>query len=88
MMAKTLGFEWAKRGIRVNCINPGYMRTEMLDKIMVSNPELAKSWEDLTPMGRIGEAKEVRGATVFLASDASSYITGTELFVDGGYTCV
>jgi sorbose reductase len=55
---------------------------------MVSNPELAKSWEDLTPMGRIGEAKEVRGATVFLASDASSYITGTELFVDGGYTCV
>ncbi|KAI8887120.1 NAD(P)-binding protein [Backusella circina FSU 941] len=88
MMAKAMAFEWARRGVRVNCINPGYMRTEMLDKVMSSNPDLEKAWTDLTPMGRVGEAKEVRGAAVFLASDASSYVTGTELFVDGGYTCV
>ncbi|KAI8887119.1 NAD(P)-binding protein [Backusella circina FSU 941] len=88
MMAKTMAYEWARRGIRVNCINPGYFGTELLDKVIATNPALEKTWLDMIPMGRIADPKELRGAAVFLASDASSYVTGTELVVDGGYTCV
>ncbi|KAI9483141.1 MAG: hypothetical protein EXX96DRAFT_557024 [Benjaminiella poitrasii] len=88
MMAKALATEWAMKGIRVNALCPGYMRTDLLDNTFRENPEWEKIWTDLTPMGRIGEAKELRGAIVFLASDASTFVTGTELFVDGGYTCV
>ncbi|KAG0171291.1 hypothetical protein DFQ28_010800 [Apophysomyces sp. BC1034] len=88
MMAKCLASEWATRGIRVNAICPGYMQTDMLGPVETMNPALFKSWENLTPMRRLGDPKEVRGAVVFLASEASSYITGTELFVDGGYTAV
>ncbi|KAG2198188.1 hypothetical protein INT47_000389 [Mucor saturninus] len=88
MMTKALASEWALKGIRVNAICPGYMRTELLDETFKNNPEWEKTWTDLTPMGRIGDAKELRGAVVFLASEASTYVTGLELFVDGGYTCV
>jgi NAD(P)-dependent dehydrogenase (short-subunit alcohol dehydrogenase family) len=87
MMAKSLAVEWATRGIRVNALCPGYMRTELLDGTMKTFPDLETSWTNLTPMARIGEPKELRGAIVFLASDASSYVTGIELYVDGGYTC-
>jgi sorbose reductase len=88
MMTKALASEWALKGIRVNAICPGYMRTELLDETFKDNPEWEKTWTDLTPMGRIGDAKELRGAVIFLASEASTYVTGIELFVDGGYTCV
>jgi sorbose reductase len=88
MMTKALAAEWATKGIRVNAICPGYMRTELLDKTFEDGPEWEKLWTDMIPMGRIGDAKELRGAVVFLASEASSYVTGIELFVDGGYTCV
>ncbi|RCH95426.1 hypothetical protein CU098_010252 [Rhizopus stolonifer] len=88
MMAKCLATEWAQKGIRVNALCPGYMRTELLDNTFKDDPEWEKIWTDMTPMGRIGDAKELRGAIVFLASDASSYVTGAELFVDGGYTAV
>ncbi|KAL0079961.1 hypothetical protein J3Q64DRAFT_1752014 [Phycomyces blakesleeanus] len=87
-MAKCLATEWATRGVRVNAINPGYMRTEMLDKIFATQPELAAAWTNLIPMRRMGNPKELKGAVVFLASDASSYVTGSELYVDGGYTAV
>ncbi|CAO3641172.1 uncharacterized protein ATC70_013342 [Mucor velutinosus] len=88
LMTKALATEWATKGIRVNAICPGYMRTELLDITLKNNPEWERQWNQFTPMGRVGEAKELRGAVVFLASDASSYVTGIELFVDGGYTCV
>jgi sorbose reductase len=88
MMTKALAAEWATKGIRVNAICPGYMRTDMLDKTFKNNPEWEDAWNHFTPMGRIGEGKELRGAVVFLASEASSYVTGIELFVDGGYTAV
>lgn len=88
LMTKALATEWATRGIRVNAICPGYMRTDLLDITLSNNPGLEEQWNVFTPMGRIGEAKELRGAVVFLASDASTYVTGIELFVDGGYTCV
>jgi NAD(P)-dependent dehydrogenase (short-subunit alcohol dehydrogenase family) len=86
MLTKSLAGEWAKRGVRVNSISPGYIGTEMT-KIGMSNPEWHREWLHLTPMGRVGEPREVASVVVFLASDASSYLTGSNLVVDGGYTC-
>ncbi|KAF7728120.1 intercellular trafficking and secretion [Apophysomyces ossiformis] len=88
MMTKCLASEWATRGIRVNAICPGYMQTDMLKNATTNLPELVQAWKNLTPVRRLGHPKEIRGAVVFLASEASSYVTGTELFIDGGYTAV
>jgi len=82
MLTKTLACEWAKSGVRVNAVAPGYINTEM-----TSDPSYDKSaWLNLTPMGRLGRTEEVAAAVQFLASDAASYITGSVLAVDGGYT--
>ena len=86
-LTKSLAGEWAKRGVRVNSIAPGYMRTRMNVK-RFTNPEdtLFKKWMEMTPMGRIGEPEELVGLALYLASDASSYTTGAVIPVDGGYT--
>jgi NAD(P)-dependent dehydrogenase (short-subunit alcohol dehydrogenase family) len=84
MLTKSLAAEWAKRGVRVNSVSPGYISTEMAK---AANPEWKADWLKLTPMGRLGEPREVASAVVYLASDASSYFTGSNLVVDGGYTC-
>jgi NAD(P)-dependent dehydrogenase (short-subunit alcohol dehydrogenase family) len=86
MMAKSLAAEWAPRGVRVNALAPGYMRTALTDQVLAGQPELRDAWESLTPMGRMGAPAELRGSVVYLASDASSYVTGHALVVDGGYT--
>jgi NAD(P)-dependent dehydrogenase (short-subunit alcohol dehydrogenase family) len=86
MLTKSLAGEWAKRGVRVNSISPGYIGTEMT-KLGMSNADWYRDWLQFTPMGRLGEPREVASAVVFLASDASSYFTGSNLVVDGGYTC-
>jgi NAD(P)-dependent dehydrogenase (short-subunit alcohol dehydrogenase family) len=86
MLTKSLAGEWARRGVRVNSISPGYIGTEMT-KLGMSNPDWHKEWLHFTPMGRVGEPREVAAVVVFLASDASSYFTGSNLVVDGGYTC-
>jgi NAD(P)-dependent dehydrogenase (short-subunit alcohol dehydrogenase family) len=83
MLSRSLAVEWAQYGIRVNSISPGYIKTEMT---MSSMTRLFPTWESLTPMGRLGEPEELRGAVLYLASDASSYMTGHNLVVDGGYT--
>lgn len=83
MLSSSLAVEWAQYGIRVNSISPGYMKTKMTLSTMT---HLFPVWESLTPMGRLGEPKELRGAVVYLASDASSYMTGHNLILDGGYT--
>lgn len=83
MLTKSLAVEWAKYGIRVNSISPGYIKTEMTRAGM---SYFFPAWESLTPMGRLGEPEELRGAVLFLASDASSYVTGHDLVIDGGYT--
>jgi len=85
MATKSLASEWAQHGIRVNAIAPGYMRTEMTISSL-DNPALSRVWSDATPMGRPGEPHELAGAVVYLASDASSFVTGSVLVVDGGYT--
>jgi len=86
MLTKSLAGEWASRGVRVNAIAPGYIGTEMT-KIGMSNESWYKVWKEMTPMGRVGEPREVAAPVVFLASDASSYFTGSVLTMDGGYTC-
>jgi NAD(P)-dependent dehydrogenase (short-subunit alcohol dehydrogenase family) len=85
MLTKALAAEWAKSGVRVNALAPGYIGTEMIQKIR-ERPELFNAWLDMTPMGRIGEPSEVAAAVLYLASPASSYVTGTILSIDGGYT--
>jgi NAD(P)-dependent dehydrogenase (short-subunit alcohol dehydrogenase family) len=85
MLTNSLAGEWASRGVRVNCISPGYVRTP-LTELGMSNPEWRDVWLSSTPMGRIAEPREIAPAVVFLASDASSYATGTNLVIDGGYT--
>jgi NAD(P)-dependent dehydrogenase (short-subunit alcohol dehydrogenase family) len=84
MATKSLAVEWAEHGIRVNAIAPGYMRTDMTAPAF-EDPARGGIWLDLTPMKRAGEPHELDGAVVYLASDASSFMTGHTLVVDGGY---
>jgi NAD(P)-dependent dehydrogenase (short-subunit alcohol dehydrogenase family) len=84
-LTKSLAGEWSGRGVRVNSISPGYVGTPLTKRGM-ENAEWRKVWLDGTPMGRVAEPTEIAPAVVFLASDAASYCTGTDLVVDGGYT--
>ncbi|MBI2842931.1 MAG: SDR family oxidoreductase [Armatimonadetes bacterium] len=82
---KTLAVEWAKYGIRVNVIAPGQVNTPALAKIM-SNPDYSRQILESIPMGRVGTPEEIAAAALFLASDASGFINGHTLVVDGGAT--
>lgn len=84
-LTKSLAGEWAQRGVRVNAVSPGYIRTNMTAGGM-DNQEWYKVWLEMTPMGRVADPTEIAPAALFLASDASSFTTGTNLVVDGGYT--
>lgn len=84
-LTKSLAAEWAPFGVRVNAIAPGYIGTE-LTRQGLANPEWKAMWLDMTPLHRIGEPREIAPAAVFLASEASSYVTGAVLVIDGGYT--
>jgi gluconate 5-dehydrogenase len=77
--------DWAKHGLQINAIAPGYFRTEM-NQALVDNAEFSAWLEKRTPAGRWGNVDELIGAAVFLASDASSFVNGHTLFVDGGLT--
>ncbi|APA11008.1 hypothetical protein SS1G_03290 [Sclerotinia sclerotiorum 1980 UF-70] len=85
-LASSLAVEWAHAGIRVNCISPGYMLTALTKKILDENPDLKKQWTSLIPQGKMGQPEDLMGAVTFLSSDASNYVTGADLRVDGGYT--
>lgn len=86
-LTKALAVEWAKTGVRVNAVAPGYIATEMTLG-MRAQPELFNTWLDMTPMGRCGEPQEVAALIVFLASAASTYMTGSIVAIDGGYTSI
>ncbi|PNS19051.1 hypothetical protein CAC42_1787 [Sphaceloma murrayae] len=85
-LCASLAVEWAHAGIRVNTISPGYMLTALTKKILDENPELAQKWTSLIPQGKMGRPEDLMGAVTFLLSDASLYVTGADLRVDGGYT--
>lgn len=87
-LASSLAVEWATKNVRVNVISPGYMATALTRVILDRDPELRDAWVNLTPMGRIGEPEDLKGAVIYLASDASAFTTGADLRVDGGYTLV
>ena len=84
-LSKSLAMEWADRGLRVNVLSPGYTLTPMNRRAEVA--EQVKIFERDTPMGRMATPEEMVGPTVFLASAASSFVTGIDLIVDGGFVC-
>ncbi len=85
LMTKTLALEWAAHGITVNALCPGPFKTE-INTVLLNDPAVRAVWEARIPLGRWGEPEELGPAVVFLASEASSFMTGATLFIDGGYT--
>lgn len=86
-MTRELAAQWARQGVRVNAIAPGWFRSEMTE--LMFTDERSQDWiRRSTPMGRAGSEHELDGALLFLASDASSYVTGQTVAVDGGWSAV
>ncbi len=84
-MTRVMAIEWATHRIRVNCLAPGYIRTELIDQLIREGVLDAKALERRIPEGRLGQVDEVAGAAVYLASAAATYVTGSVLLVDGGW---
>ena len=82
-LTKNVALHWADGGVRVNSVHPGFVDTPILDE--AKNTEFETTMIDLTPMGRLGRPEEIAAAVAFLAGDDVLFITGAELYVDGGY---
>lgn len=85
-LTKTLAFELAKYNVRVNSVSPGLIRTEKTDETYYSDKETCDWHLALIPLGRLGKPEDIANAALFLASEDSSYVTGTDIVVDGGFT--
>lgn len=85
-LTRTAAVEYAARGVRVNAVCPGAIRTPMVDRVVESHPGMEQELVRLHPLGRVGEPSEVAQAVVWLCSAAASFITGVALPVDGGFT--
>ena len=83
-LTRTAALEYARSGIRVNAICPGFIQTPILEPHMAVNPDLEEWMRTVSPMGRLGTPQEVAEAVVWLCSDAASFITGHPLVIDGG----
>jgi NAD(P)-dependent dehydrogenase (short-subunit alcohol dehydrogenase family) len=86
-LTRNLALEYAEKGVRVNCLCPGQIRTAMMADLY-DDPARRRWFEAMTPMGRFGEPHEIAAAALFLASDDSSFVTGSALVVDGGWTAL
>jgi len=84
-LTRTLALEWAPNNITVNAICPGPFLTEM-NRPLMNDPQVYQTFVSKVPLGRWGEPEEIGGVTIFLASEASSFVTGATIYVDGGYT--
>lgn len=86
-LTRSLAAEWAPRGVRVNSISPGYTRTQLVDDLLQTpeGQQMAPKWLALTPMGRMAEVTDLQGAVVYMASEASDFMTGSDMIIDGGY---
>jgi sorbose reductase len=82
-LTKAMAVELAPHNIRVNSVSPGYIRTELVEPMA----EYHRQWEPKVPLGRLGRPEELTGLYLYLASEASSYMTGSDVVIDGGYTC-
>jgi gluconate 5-dehydrogenase len=85
-LTRSLAADWAARGVRVNAIAPGVFLTDPNRKWFGEKPDFRHEFESHIPMGRLGEPDEIAPVALFLASDAASYVTGSTVVVDGGYT--
>lgn len=91
-LTRSLAMEWGKvnekgeGGIRVNCLCPGHIITPMVQQVFDEEPESKEVWQAENMMGRLAHPEEFRGAALFLLSDASSFMTGASLVIDGGHT--
>ena len=86
-LTRSLAAEWAKRGVRVNSISPGYTRTKLVEDLLATplGQTMLPTWMGMTPMGIMAEVTDLQGAVVYLASKASDYMTGHDMVIDGGY---
>ena len=82
-LTKNIALHWATEGVRVNSVHPGFVRTPILDQ--AKGTEVWDAMTAMTPMGRLGEPEEIAAAVAYLASDDASFVTGLELYVDGGF---
>ncbi|MFI4956520.1 MAG: SDR family NAD(P)-dependent oxidoreductase [Gammaproteobacteria bacterium] len=85
-LTKSVALEYAKQNIRVNAVCPGFIETEMIERLVASNPSLRRRFTACHPIGRMGKPKEIADAVVYLCSDESSFMTGNQLVLDGGLT--
>ena len=86
MLTKSLAVEWAKTGVRVNSISPGYIGTDLIMNDSNLKPLIDK-WNGMAPMGRLGHPEELESIVVWLAGDTSPFCTGTDIVIDGAFTC-
>ncbi|MDO4788462.1 MAG: SDR family oxidoreductase [Johnsonella sp.] len=86
MLTKSLAIEWAKRNVRVNCISPGYIGTELIMNAENLKP-LIREWNSIAPLGRLGKPEELQSILVYLAGDTCAFTTGSDFVVDGAFTC-
>ncbi|SFR77795.1 gluconate 5-dehydrogenase/2-deoxy-D-gluconate 3-dehydrogenase [Marinobacter daqiaonensis] len=88
MLTRTLAVEWAERGVRVNGLAPAYTETPLVKAITDTRADFAERVQNRTPMKRMARPDEMVGTAIFLASEASSYVTGETIMVDGGWTAL
>ena len=85
-MTRVMAIEWARYGIRVNCVAPGYIRTEMIDQLEADGKLDARGLERRTPQRRLGSGADIAHAVRYVASDDAAFMTGEVLVIDGGWT--